>query len=196
MSQFEFMPDPALWKLKQAYRKLCSDGEGGKPYLTLIDETLFILCGAKTLDEFKLSFNNYPVDSNFIVSSQVLPNEQYVLFDNKLDLLQRSDPLNPNKQYVRAFVLMIKYPTINDIGNEIEYMDKNTIISITKSSGTQIELPLFNFYSMLCNPISIAQDEIIDKVVIINPNSNYSIYVNALVISVKSTINENDPKCN
>ena len=195
MSVLEFMPDPSLWKLKEAYRKLCSNGEAGKPYLTLIDETLFIMCGSKVLGDFELFFDNYPVDSNMIVSTQVLPTEDYTLFDNKLSILNNSDPLNPNKQYVRAFVLMIKYPDINDAGTSIDYMDKNTIIQLYMNDGTLSELPLYNFYSMLCNPVTIAQEEIIDKVVISNPNSNYSIYLNALILSVKSSIQENDPKC-
>lgn len=195
MPGFDFLPDPSLWKLREAYRKLCSDGEGGKPTLALDDETLFIMCGSKILGQFELFFDKYPVDSNMIVSSQVLPTEDYTLFDNKLNLLLSSATLNEDKQYVRAFVLMIKYQDVDDAGSTIEYADKNTIIEIFMRDGTSFEMPLYNFYSTFTNPVTLTQTEIIDKVVISNPSSTASIYVNALILSVKASVQENDPQC-
>lgn len=197
MPNFNFLPDPSLYKLKEAYRKLCSNGEPGKPYLTLIDETLFILCGAKTLGEFPLFFDNYPVDSKLIVSTQVLPNEEYTLYDNKLNLLAPTDPLNPDKQYARAFVLMIKYPDQDDVANQIDYIDKNVYVNLFKNDSIiPMSVPIYNFYSMFNNPVTIMPNEVIDKVTITNPNATYSIYINALIIYVKSSILQNDPKCN
>jgi len=195
MAQFEFLPDPSLWQLKEAYRKLCSTGETGKPYLTLIDDTLFVLCGTKTLAEFQLYFDKYPVDSNLIMSQSIMPTENFTLFDNNLTALADSDSLEEDRQYVRAFVLMIKYPDVNDAGTEVDFLDKNASISLFMRDGTENILPLYNFFSSFTNPVTLTQTEIIDKVVVSNPNSNYSISINALILKVKALIQENDPKC-
>ena len=165
----------------------CCGGYENQPLLQLSDKKCFeIVNTSESGCEFCLGDFAYPVDGHTCLALNVPSNGSAVtIFDNSLDPLN-VDPLPSESLYARAALVRIYYPTNDDDGEEIQYVNKSAKVRITNYQGFETDLPVNDVFTIFTNAKSNVQSDLINKIRIINPNSNYTIRVTAMVLFGKT----------
>lgn len=161
----------------------CCGGYENQPILQLFDDKCFkIVDGKETHGEFCLKDFAFPVDGYSCVALNVnLEGGEIVLFDNQLDTISPL-VLESGKAYARGVLVRIVYPTYDEDGETITLTQKNVKLSIQNSEFNEIQVPLYDLFTIFTNPKSNSVEELINKIKIINPNLKYKVRVNALVL--------------
>jgi hypothetical protein len=155
--------------------------------MSFIDNCVTIKLREKILAKLCLDGVISPVDGFTQVSEKVVSGETLLLFDNNLE----ATPL-PNKQQVRGVFIIIKYPKKDDNSETIEDINKSIDIILTNHLGVSFTLPLYNFYSLLNNPVTSDITKLVSSISIENTN-NYTITVEALLLLTDKTGVKTDP---
>jgi hypothetical protein len=161
----------------------CCGGYENQPQLQLFDDKCFkIVDGKDAHSEFCLKDFAFPVDGYSCVALNVnLEGGEITLFDNQLENFSPAT-LESGKAYARGLLLRIVYPTYDESGETITFTQKNVKLTIQNSEFNEIEIPIFDLFTIFTNPKSNKVEELINKIKIINPNLNYKVRVNALVL--------------
>jgi hypothetical protein len=160
----------------------CCGGYENQPVLQLFDNKCFgIVDGKEVTEEFCIKDFAFPTDGHSCVGITVQADGgSTTLFDNQIPI--PSTVLTSGSAYARGILLKITYPT-NDLNSEeITIDNKNVTLTIETFDGISTDYPLYNFFSIFTNPKSNASNQIINKIVITNPNSDYQIRISALVL--------------
>jgi hypothetical protein len=150
--------------------------------LQLFDNKCFgIVDGKDETEDFCIKDFAFPTDGYSCVGITLQEDGgTNTLFDNQLPVPLVS--LESGKAYARGILLKITYPT-NDLNSEeILISAKNVILTIETYDGTSTDYPLYNFFSIFTNPKSNDPSQIINKIVLTNPNVDYPIRISALIL--------------
>jgi len=159
----------------------CCGGYGVLKILQLFDDKCFkIVEGVKTNSVMCLGDFAYLAE-NHICAGSVLPaGEDFTLFESTL--LSPSAALIEGKIYARAIMLRVMYPTETDTGGELALKDKNVQLAITNADSIENTYPLHTLFMWFANPISDNADQLINKIKLINPNTDYEVTFESIVI--------------
>ena len=155
--------------------------------MSFIDNCVTVKLRENVLTKLCLDGVNGPVNGFVQISEKVLPGASLVLFNNDLE----TSPI-PNKQQSRGIFLVVKYPKNDDNGEKIDDTKKSSSIILTNKEGVSFTLPVYNFYSLLNNPVTENTEYLMNRMVIYNPNT-FSINVDALVLLTDKTGVNVDP---
>ena len=161
----------------------CCGGYENQPILQLFEDKCFkVYDGTKLNGEFCLADFAFPVDGHTCTGLNVNVSDELVIFDNALDPLG-VDPLESGKLYARGVIIKIVYPTNDVDGDELEYVQKSVKLVMQNSTTfAETEYPLSDLFMIFTNAKSNRREDLINKIKVVNPNSNYAIRVMALVI--------------
>lgn len=163
---------------KSNISNICSQ-LGAVRKLVMIDNCFSVKFKERVLSEMCcLRGLSYPLDGFNRISETIFPNSTYTVFDNGID----TSPAD-NKLHARGMAVYVHYPTIDDLGDEIDDADKNVFIKLYNRSNEYFTLPLYCFFSMLGNPITDDLDMILNAVEIIN-NNDFKVMIEGLVLLV------------
>lgn len=159
----------------------CCGGYDSLRILQLFDDKCFkIVEGTDTTTVMCLKDFAY-LSENHVCNGMVIPaGEEVTLFET--DLVSPSSELIEGKTYARAIMLKIKYPTEDNTGAELKLKDKTVRLAVTNSEGTETDYPLHTLFMWFANPVSDNADDLINKIKLINPNTNYEISFESIVI--------------
>jgi len=148
--------------------------------LVMIDDCFSIIQRDKILTQLCCMKNLVsPVDGYRRYSELIASNSTYVLFDNKFDI----SPDNTLQYQTRGFMIWVNYPTLDTGGFEVQDADLNAIIRLTNNLNISFDIPFYNFFNLLNNPITTDIMNLVNKVEIVNDN-DYNINVEILTIIV------------
>jgi hypothetical protein len=167
----------------------CCGGTEAQPLLQLFDNKCFkIVEGKSTSGEFCLTDFAFPVDGYSCVNINIeLGGGEYTLFDNQVGALSPSAVLESGKLYARGIMIKITYPLKDDDGEEIPLVDKSVSLAIqTADTLVETTYPLYTLFMTFTNPKSNQTEDLINKIKIINPNTNYQVRISALVLFGKA----------
>ena len=167
----------------------CCGGNENQPILQLFDNKCFkIVDGKNTSGEFCLNDFAFPVDGYTCIGLNIsIDGGEHTLFDNQAGFISPSGILESGKLYARGVIVKITYPTNDEDGEEIPFVEKSIQIGLeTADTLTETVYPLHNLFMIFTNPKSNKTEDLINKIRIINPNTNYQIRVSALVLFGKS----------
>ena len=128
---------------------------------TFLEDSAVVKLREKILAEIELTSINSPVSGYSLVSKKIASGDTLELFDNQLGL----DPL-PNNQQVRGIILLVKYPALDDLGEDL--LDEKRSINIILSNGipaspvVNCSIPMYNYYSLINNPVTENLDHLIE----------------------------------
>jgi hypothetical protein len=154
------------------------------------DGCLKIVDGSKTTDEFCFTDFAFPVDGS--TCATVTLNEDggtHIVFDNNIVGFTVPEPdANFPTDFIKARGVMIRvaYPTLDLDGETIPIQDKKAQLLIEDAYGIISTQPFYDLYMHFVNPHSNIAADVINKITVVNPNSNYRIKVHTLVILGKS----------
>jgi hypothetical protein len=160
----------------------CCGGYENQPILQLFDNKCFgIVDGKDITEDFCLKDFAFPTDGYSCVGITVVENGgTTTLFDNQLPVPLAE--LESGRAYARGLLLKITYPT-NDLNSEeIEFINKSVTLTIETFDGVSTDYPIYNFFAVFTNPKSNIPAEIINKIEITNPNTDYPIRISALIL--------------
>lgn len=167
---------------------ICSDcgGYENQPILRILDTKCFgVMDGKNVDDEFCLKNFGIPVDGTSCVNLNVdLDGGELTIFDNKIEQFSPAeDLLNSGSLYARGLLLKVTFPLNDENTEEIPFIDKSINIYI-ESAETLVgnTYPLFELFTIFTNPKSNKVKDLINKIKIINPNTNYKVRINALIV--------------
>jgi hypothetical protein len=163
----------------------CCGGNANQPYLKLFDSKCFsIVEGKDTHEDFCLNDFTFPTDSYSCAGLTLkVDGGTTTLFDNNLQIMSPIGALESGDSYARGILLKVTYPTLDNNSEEIPIQDKKVVLTIESFDGsTTVDYPLYNFFSIFTNPKSNDPTQLINKIEVTNPNSNYSVRVSALVL--------------
>jgi len=159
----------------------CCGGYGLLKILQLFDDKCFkIVEGTKTQSVMCLDSFAYLAENHVCNGSVLQSGEDITLFESTL--LSPAASLIEGKIYPRAIMLLIKYPAEVESGADLALKDKNVTLSITNSNGEETDYPLHTLYMWFGNPISDSADDLINKIKLTNPNADYDITFESIVI--------------
>lgn len=167
----------------------CCGGYEKQPILQLFEDKCFrVVDGIDTHGEFCLKDFAYPVDGYTCTGLNVeLSGGEITLFNNNLDSYSPNEILESGKLYARGVMVRIIYPTKDENGEDLTYVNKNVKIVLENSETFEpVEYPLFDLFTIFTNAKSNKTKDLINKIKIINPNLLYSIKVSALVLYGKA----------
>jgi hypothetical protein len=160
----------------------CCGGSENQLILQLFgDKTFGITDGTSILEDFSLSDFAMPVDGHTCVGLNIeSTGGTHTIFNNNLPIPLTE--LESGKDYARGVLLKITYPT-NDLNSEeILIGDKSVELEIETFDGISTTYPLYNLFIMFTNPKSNDPAKLINKIEIINPNTDYAIRITGLVV--------------
>jgi hypothetical protein len=161
----------------------CCGGNANQPVLQVINNCFSITDGKDILGQFCLNDFGFPTDGHTCIGINVDSDHGTKnIFNNELLVFSPAGELISGKAYARGILLKIIYPTTDNNGEDIILTNKNVILSIETYDGNVSEYPLYNFFSIFTNPKSNEPSQLINKIDIINPNTDYSIRISALVL--------------
>ena len=165
----------------------CCGGYENQPLLQLFDNKCFKIVNSTEFGgEFCLGDFAYPADGhNCLALNVAADGGSITVFDNELDPLN-TDPLESEKLYARAALIRIYYPTNDKDGEEIPYVDKSVTLRLTNHQGFEFDVPLNELFTIFTNAKSNVQSDLINKIRVVNPNTNYEIRAVALVLFGKA----------
>lgn len=149
------------------------------------DKTFKIVSGADIVTSFPMGDFAFPTDGHMCISIKNLKvaNER-VLFDN--GILSVTSPLSDlvtGDAYARGILLRIAYPDKDENDDKIHINDKNVELWIEDALTLEWKmLPLYNFFAMFTNPKSNKQEQLINRIKIINPSSTFDVSVGGLIV--------------
>jgi hypothetical protein len=161
----------------------CCGGAENQPILQLFDDKCFrVVDKLETHGEFCLRDFAFPVDGYSCIGLNVdAGSGETVLFDN--EITNPANDLVSEKLYARGIILKVTYPLKDNDGEEIPLVDKNATLSIQNASALEeTQYPVHSLFMIFTNPKSNKSSDLINKIKITNPNSNYKIRVSALVL--------------
>jgi len=148
---------------------------------SFIDNCITVKLREKILAKLCLDGVNGPVDGFVQISEKVAPGEILTLFDNSLD----QSPL-PNKMQSRGIFVVVTYPSKDDNNETVDDTKKSSNIIVSNKLAESFALPVYNFYSLINNPVSENTAQYVNTTSIENPN-DFSITVNALILLTNKT---------
>jgi hypothetical protein len=163
----------------------CCGGYDDQPIFQLFDDKCFKIVNGKDIDaEFCLKDFAFPVDGHSCVSLNLeLDGGEIVLFDNQLGTFSPSAILESKKAYARGVLVKITYPVYDEDGETLTLTKKNVKIVMENAVDfTPAEFPLYDLFTIFTNPKSNKTEDLINKIKIVNPNLNYKVRVNALIL--------------
>lgn len=163
---------------------ICDCCDNNQAILQLFDDKCFkIIEGAGTIGQFCLSDFAFPVDSHSCINFTINSEEEYSVFDNGIiSLGSPSADLLSGNLYVRGVMIKIVYPTNNDDGEEISIVDKNVELWIEDAETLDYKKhPLHNLFILFTNPKSNDPKTLINRIKIVNPNTNFKIKLVGLI---------------
>jgi len=171
---------------------ICTEcgGYENQPMLRLMDNKSFAVLDGKNIDEeFYLKNFGIPVDGTTCVNLNVeLGGGELTLFDNEIVPLSPAEELlTSGKLYARGILLKTTFPLNDENTEEIKFIDKSLNIYIERADTFEAtEYPIFELFIMFTNPKSNKVKDLINKIKIINYNSNYKVRINALILFGKA----------
>ena len=163
-----------------------------KPLLTVIDKCFVISDCDDVVGKFCLNDFAFPVDGSQCIRLEVPKSiagaewQSLSLFDNGITIASPSEDLDKDKLYVRGILLKINYTHEDNNSEEVKLIDKKASISITNAALEECNYPLYSFFSIFTNPVTLDPSDFINKIVVYNPSIKYSFNVDALVIYTKT----------
>lgn len=163
-----------------------------KPILSLLENCFVIQDKTKVTGKICLDDFAYPVDGKQCIGLEVpksiegAEDQSLILFDNEITISSPSEDLDKDISYVRGIILKVIYNTDDENSEEVPLISKKCFITITNSLGEECTYPLYNFFSIFTNPETLDPQDFINKIVITNPSTKYSFYIDALIIYTKS----------
>jgi len=149
--------------------------------LTLRDDCFRVEFGANTLAEWCCLQNlAYPVDGFKKVFDIVGPESDFILFDNELEDISPA-PQYESRLITRGFILYFSYADKDVNGEDVEDIDKNLGVTIWDSSNNSFTIPVYQFFSLLSNPVTDVKTQLINKIEIVNSN-NFDVTVSGLLL--------------
>lgn len=167
----------------------CCGGAEPQPILQLFDDKCFrIVEGKESHGEFCLKDFAFPVDGYHCTGLNVdLDGGEILIFDNKLDILSPSSNLISGELYARGLLLRIVYPVYDVDGEQLTLFNKKVKLYIENGENLSgIEIPIYDAFTVFTNPKSNLTEDTINKIKVINPNLNFKIRVNALILYGKA----------
>ena len=155
--------------------------------MSFINNCITVKLREKVLAELCLDGVNSPVSGFTRISEKVAPGETLELFNNDID----TSPV-PNKQQVRGVFIIIQYPKKTVNGEDVEDVDKSSNIILTNYANGSFTLPVYNFYSLINNPVSENIQHLVNSMSIENVN-DFNITIEALVLLADKTGVNTDP---
>jgi hypothetical protein len=159
-------------------------GGNNQPILQLFNDKCFkVVDGKETRENFCLNDFAFPTDGESCVGlTGTVDGGTVTLFDNQVVVNSPSQLLESGRLYARGILLKITYPANDNNSEEIQIVNKSIRLLIEKSDTLEaIEYPMYNFFALFTNPKSNNPEELINKIEIINPNTDYQVRVSALV---------------
>jgi hypothetical protein len=161
----------------------CCGGSENQPILQVLDKCFIIADGKNVSDDFCLSDFAFPVDGYSCAGLNIYTDGgSKNIFNNEVLSFSPAENLVSGRAYARGVLIKVTYPTNDNNSEEISLVDKNVILSIEKCDGIVTEYPLYNFFSIFTNPKSKDPSQLINKIDIINPNSDYPVRLSVLVL--------------
>jgi len=163
-----------------------------KPLLTVQDKCFVISDCSDVVGKFCLDDFAFPVDGSKCIRLEIPKSiagaewQSLSLFDNEIVMSSPSEDLDNDKLYVRGILLKINYKHEDSNSEEVKLIDKKASISITNASLETCNYPLYNFFSIFTNPVTLDPSDFINKIVVYNPSIKYSFNVDALIIYTKT----------
>jgi hypothetical protein len=195
----KFADDPVRQRVSTAFGEICN-GDPKKNSLKLIDKCFSIFKKEQQLAAFcELGKLNYPVDGFSVIDVTLCPQEPYSVFDNQLQTITQVNtkfPLNENKAYARGVMLWVDYPMSTDAGSEISPADLHVLYQTVDHTNTnQMTVYMHEFYSHFSNPYATDATQLINRLVLVNPNLDFSVRLKGMVIFAKTNTDPNNTSC-
>jgi len=169
---------------------ICCDSKSSQPILQLFDDKCFkIVEGENTTGGFCLGDFAFPADGYSCINIELsLSGGEHTIFDNELlPLAVPAENLPVDTSYARGILLYIKYPTTDINGEEISIQDKKVTLAIEGAeSGSLVNYPLYNLFTMFTNPKSNDPLDLINRIKVINPSDLFKVQIKGLVIFGKT----------
>lgn len=112
-----------------------------------------------------LNFMAYPLEGFERRSEKIKAETSLSLFDNSFDL----SPAIINEYVYCGAIVYVHYPTYDSLGDLIEDADKNVKIVLGDTSTT-FDVPVYNYFSFLSNPVSGDNTKFVNTMEITNDN--------------------------
>lgn len=160
----------------------CCGGSENQPILQLFDNKCFgIVDGKEVTEDFCIKDFAFPTDGYSCAGLTIdSSGGTHELFNNNLPVPMVI--LDSGKAYARGILLKVTYPTNDSNSEEILISNKNVVLTIETYNGVSTDYPLYNFFSIFTNPKSNDPSQIINKIEITNPNTDYPIRISALIL--------------
>lgn len=160
----------------------CCGGSENQPILQLFDDKCFgIVDGKEVTEDFCIKDFAFPTDGYSCAGLTIdSSGGNHELFNNNLPVPMVI--LDSGKAYARGILLKVTYPTNDSNSEEILISNKNVVLTIETYNGISTDYPLYNFFSIFTNPKSNDPSQLINKIEITNPNTDYPIRISALIL--------------
>ena len=169
---------------------ICNDSTSNQPILQLFNDKCFkIVDKDATTGQFCIGDFAFPADGHSCISIEVgASGSEHMIFDNGLAPIVPPVPdLNSDTSYARGVLLHVTYPTLDINGDELNISDKKVIVSIEDvSSGSFINHPLYNLFTIFTNPKSNDPLDLINRIKIVNPSTLFKVKIKGLIIYGKT----------
>lgn len=147
--------------------------------LIMLDDCFSVKFKEKILGELCcLQDLAYPMDGFRRISTKIHSNTQFEIFDNELDLSPQDDRLQG-----RGVILYMHYPTLDDNGDAVEDINKSVIVRLFNKALISFDVPVYNFFSYLNNPVTDDESKMLSMINIRNDN-DYTVTLEGLVILI------------
>lgn len=165
--------------------EICDCCDTNQAILQLFNDKCFkVVDGKETRENFCLNDFAFPTDGETCVGLTGTVNGGTVsLFDNQVFLSSPSQLLESGRLYARGILLKVTYPANDSNSEEILIANKSVRLIIEKADALEaIEYPMYNFFALFTNPKSNSPEELINKIEVVNPNADYPVRINALIV--------------
>jgi hypothetical protein len=162
----------------------CCGGDS-QPILQLFNDKCFkVVDGKDTRENFCLTDFAFPTDGESCVNlTGTIDGGTVSIFDNSVIPASPVQLLDSGKLYARGILIKVTYPANDNNSEEILIANKSVRLIIERADTLELtEYPLYNFFAMFTNPKSNDPSELINKIEIVNPNTDYPVRVSALVV--------------
>lgn len=162
----------------------CCGGNGPQAILQLFNDKCFkIVEQEKIISDFCLSDFAFLSDGHSCINLNLEPDQELTLFNNQLESIGSPAELDDSKYYVRGILLYVNYPINDNNGEEIEIKNKSVELWIEDGESLQYKrYYLHNLFMMFSNSKTNQPDQLINKIKVINPNSDFHIKLRGLLI--------------
>lgn len=154
------------------------------------DGCLKVVEGSKTTEDFCFKDFAFPVDGSTCATVTLeVDGGEHTIYDN--DILSYTVP-EPDTDFAtglikaRGVMIRIMYPTLDLDGETIPIQDKKVQLQMEDAYGIISTYPLHDLFMHFVNPHSNKAADVINKIKIINSNTNYKVKIHALVILARS----------